>query len=234
MTTKHIALYVRVSTSEQDVATQVDLLEGWLRRNADEGGHGLLTVLYADEGVSGATVQREGFQRMLEACRAGQVSRVVAVRVDRLSRSLADFALFVEDLRGMGVGLTLTEQPFNSKDPMGEMLMGMMAVFAQFERRLISERTKEGMAFARSQGRHMGRKSVLHRNPKAAVYLLKLYDLLGERKYSRLVAMMAKSGYIVGYRTVKNYLAVHRGNEDHGRTDSPGGDAVTIRPGIDS
>lgn len=141
--------YARVSTDDQNLDLQRDALTA----------AGCESV-YEDRGISGAVNGggRKGLSDALAACGAGDV--LVVWKLDRLGRSLLDLVNLVEQLKGRGAGLkVLTGQgaSIDTTKPDGRMMFGILATLAEFERELISERTKAGMRAARRRGRHVGR-----------------------------------------------------------------------------
>jgi len=151
------ALYVRVSTDGQTTANQQRELEAVARR------HGwTATEVYADRGVSGAKArgERPAMRRLMAAIARKEVDMVAAWSVDRLGRSLQDLVGFLAELHAKGVDLYLHQQGLDTSTPAGRAMFGMMGVFAEFERAMIVERVKVGLARARAQGRIGGRPRV--------------------------------------------------------------------------
>jgi DNA invertase Pin-like site-specific DNA recombinase len=106
--------------------------------------------------LSGATSDRPGLAKCLDALRSGDV--LVVWRLDRLGRSMRHLITLVEDLRGRGIGLrSLNEGAIDTTSASGELIFNFFSALAQFERRLIHERTKAGLAAARARGRRGGR-----------------------------------------------------------------------------
>lgn len=151
---KRVAFYVRVSTSGQTVENQV----AELNQVAERAGWTVVTV-YRDEGISGAKGRdrRPAFDRMLKAAVRREFDMVAAWSVDRLGRSLIDLVSFLQELRAASVGIYLHQQGLDTSTPSGEAMFGMLGVFAQFERSIITERVRAGVARARAQGKHLGR-----------------------------------------------------------------------------
>ena len=149
MVTKTIG-YARVSTEEQSLDLQVQALE--------QAG---CEKIYTDHGVSGATHSRQGLDRALAALRAGD--KLVVWRLDRLGRSLSHLVQLLEKLGRRKVRFHSVTENIDTTSSGGRLVFHMMAALAEFERSLISERTRAGMAAARAQGRHMGRQPSLSR-----------------------------------------------------------------------
>jgi DNA invertase Pin-like site-specific DNA recombinase len=152
--TKRIALYLRVSTAEQTIENQRRELKAVAER------HGWNVVAtFKDEGISGTKGrdQRPGYDRLCQAIARREVDLVAAWSVDRLGRSLQDLVTFLGELHGKGVDLYLHQQGIDTSTPGGKAMFQMMGVFAEFERAMIVERVKAGLARARSEGKRLGR-----------------------------------------------------------------------------
>lgn len=136
--------YVRVSDKDQSEALQIDALE--------KAG---CEVIYGDLGVSGAIKHRASLDSLLTDLSKGDV--LVVWKLDRLSRSTLHLLQLMEDLRENGVDFIAVTQGIDTTTAVGRMLFGHLAVFAEFEREQIRERTKAGMEAARARGVHIGR-----------------------------------------------------------------------------
>ena len=141
--------YARVSTDDQDLSLQIDALQQ----------HGIpKTAIFMDK-VSGAKTERPGLTKCLESLTSGDI--LVVWRLDRLGRSMRHLITLVEDLRSKGIGFrSLNEGAIDTTCASGELIFNIFSALAQFERRLIQERTKAGLAAARARGRHGGRPRV--------------------------------------------------------------------------
>lgn len=164
------ALYLRVSTGEQTTANQ----ERELRDAAARHGWEVVEV-FRDKGVSGAKgrEQRKGLDALMKAVARREVDLVAVWSVDRLGRSLQDLLSILQELHAKGVGLYLHQQGIDTTTPGGKALFQMMGVFAEFERAMIVERTKAGMARARAEGATIGRPRVGGKRRAAIVKALK-------------------------------------------------------------
>ena len=111
---------------------------------------------YDDGGFSGATLERPAMQRLLAAIDAGDVDCVVVYKVDRLSRSLLDFARLMERFDRRGVSFVSVTQEFNTTTSLGRLTLNILLSFAQFEREIISERTRDKLSAARRKGKWIG------------------------------------------------------------------------------
>ena len=113
--------------------------------------------------ISGSKAERPGLTKMLGACRKGGVGAVVCVKLDRLGRSLLNVVQLIADLEKMGVAVVCTSQGIDTRadNPCGRVTYQILAAVSEFERNLIRERTKAGLAAARKRGAVLGRPSVL-------------------------------------------------------------------------
>jgi len=153
--------YVRVSTAEQ--ATSGAGLEAQrhaIRAECTRRGWDLQAVL-EDRGASAKGLQRPGLTSALTAVESGGAGAIVVAKVDRLSRSLTDFAALMERSRRKGWALVALDLGVDTTTPSGEMLAHVLAVFAQFERRLIGQRTRDALAVRRAQGVRLGRPTAM-------------------------------------------------------------------------
>ena len=152
-----VAIYARVSTNEQTTENQVRELTEW----AGRAGHEVVAI-FDDNGVSGAKGReyRKEFDKLLRGAVRREFDLVAAWSVDRLGRSLQDLVSFLQDLHGAGVDLYLHQQALDTTTPSGKAMFQMMGVFAEFERSMISERVKSGLARAKSNGKQLGRPKV--------------------------------------------------------------------------
>lgn len=168
---KRIAIYSRVSTDDQTTENQ----ERELREIADRMGWQVVEV-YTDQGISGAKKrdQRPAFNAMCKDAARRKFDLVAAWSVDRLGRSLQDLVEFLSDLHALSIDLYLHQQGIDTTTPSGKAMFQMMGVFAEFERAMIRDRVKSGMARARAQGKHVGRPKIsteLEKDIRAALAL---------------------------------------------------------------
>src|SRR6476620_8400785 len=151
---KRAVLYLRVSTLDQTTANQ----ERELREIA--AGMGCeITKVYKDHGISGAKGRdkRPGFDALCRDATKRQFEVIMAWSVDRLGRSLQDLVGFLSELHALGIDLFLRQQGLDTTTPAGKALFQMMGVFAEFERAMIQERVRAGLARAKSEGKRLGR-----------------------------------------------------------------------------
>ena len=151
---KQVALYARVSTDGQSTENQLRELRAAITR------HGWTIVAeFVDRGVSGAKGRRDRprFDALLHAVARKEFDMVAAWSVDRLGRSLQDLVGFLGDLQSKKVDLYLHQQALDTSTPSGKAMFGMLGVFAEFERTIIQERVRAGLARARAKGTTLGR-----------------------------------------------------------------------------
>ena len=151
---KRVAIYLRVSTTEQTTANQRRELQAVAKR------HGWSVVhVFEDAGVSGAKGRNErpALDAMLKTIARREVEMVAAWSVDRLGRSLTDLLDLLRELHAKGVDLFLHQQGLDTSTPSGRAMFQMMGVFAEFERAMIRERVLAGLARAKEQGTSLGR-----------------------------------------------------------------------------
>jgi DNA invertase Pin-like site-specific DNA recombinase len=152
---KRVALYLRVSTSEQTTHNQRRQLQAVAARHKWE-----VVGVFEDAGVSGAKGRehRPGLDAMMKVVARREVDMVAAWSVDRLGRSLIDLLGLLGELHSKGVDLFLHQQGLDTSTPSGRAMFQMMGVFAEFERAMIRERVLAGIARARDQGTQLGRR----------------------------------------------------------------------------
>jgi site-specific DNA recombinase len=139
---------------------QREAAEAYVRSQAHEGWV-CLPEHYSDGGYTGANADRPALQRLLADIEAGRVDAVVVYKIDRLSRSLLDFARLMEVFDRHRVCVVSVAQQFNSGTSMGRMVLNLLLTFAQFERELIAERTRDKMSASRRKGKYVGGAPVL-------------------------------------------------------------------------
>jgi len=147
--------YARVSTSEQNLDLQLTALQA-----AD------CTEFYTDHGISGADFDRPGLSEALRTLSPGDM--LVVWRLDRLGRSLVDLIRLITELGDRGIEFRSLSEAIDTSSSGGRLLFHLLAAMAEFERSLISERTKAGMAAARARGARVGRKPATTAAQRAA------------------------------------------------------------------
>ncbi|MFT3810523.1 MAG: recombinase family protein [Micropepsaceae bacterium] len=155
------AIYTRKSTEEgvdqvfNSLDAQREACEAYVRSQIGEGWRTIPTA-YDDGGYSGGNMERPGLQALLKDIESGRVDIVVVYKVDRLTRSLADFAKIVERFDKRGVSFVSVTQAFNTTTSMGRLTLNVLLSFAQFEREVTSERIRDKIAASKKKGMWMG------------------------------------------------------------------------------
>ena len=155
------AIYTRVSSDiglEQDfnsLDNQREAAMAYVRSQAHEGWV-LLRDRYDDGGFSGGSMDRPALRKLLEAVDQGRIDVIVVYKVDRLTRSLADFAKLVELFDARGVSFVSVTQAFNTTTSMGRLTLNVLLSFAQFEREVTGERIRDKIAASKKKGLWMG------------------------------------------------------------------------------
>jgi site-specific DNA recombinase len=158
---KRCAIYTRKSSEEgleQDfnsLQAQREACEAFIKSQAGEGWQPIKTA-YDDGGFSGGTMERPALQQLLAHIRERRVDTIVVYKVDRLTRSLADFAKMVELFDAHGVSFVAVTQQFNTTTSMGRLTLNVLLSFAQFEREVTGERIRDKIAASKQKGMWMG------------------------------------------------------------------------------
>ena len=184
---KRVALYLRVSTNGQSTENQKLELETAAARHGWD-----VEATYQDAGISGAKGRdkRPGLDRLLKAVARRDIDMIAAWSVDRLRRSLQDLLGVLSELHAKGVDLYLHQQGLDTSTPSGRAMFQMLGVFAEFERAMIQERVRAGLARARQRGKQLGRRRL---------------EQTDASKAARIRAMRAKG---VGIRRIASELGV--------------------------
>lgn len=163
---KRCAVYTRKSTEEgleqefNSLDAQRESAEAFIKSQAQEGWI-CLPEHYDDGGYTGGNMDRPALQELLEDIRAKKIDVVIVYKVDRLSRSLLDFARIMETFDNQEVSFVSVTQQFNTTHSMGRLTLNILLSFAQFEREIISERTRDKIAAARRKGKWLGGHPIL-------------------------------------------------------------------------
>src|SRR6201989_3366245 len=158
---KRCAIYTRKSSEQgleqefNSLAAQREACEAYIRSQQHEGWV-LARTRYDDGGFSGGNLERPGRQHLLTDIRTGRIDIVVVYKVDRLTRSLADFARLVEIFDGQGALFVSVTQQFNTTSSMGRLPLNVLLSFAQFEREVTGERIRDKIAASKQKGMWMG------------------------------------------------------------------------------
>jgi site-specific DNA recombinase len=155
------AIYTRVSTEQgldrefNSLDAQYDAASAYIKSQA-HAGWALIRSRYDDGGYSGGSTDRPDLQRLLDDIRARKIDVIVVYKVDRLTRSLADFAKLVELFDAHGVSFVSVTQQFNTTTSMGRLTLNVLLSFAQFEREVTSERIRDKIAASKRKGLWVG------------------------------------------------------------------------------
>jgi DNA invertase Pin-like site-specific DNA recombinase len=146
-----VGLYARVSTiDQQTLAMQNRAMREYAVRRA------WTIALQVREVNSGAT-KREAREKLLEAARRREIDVVLVWRLDRWGRSVTDLLMTLQELEHLGVGFVSLTEALDLTTPAGRAMAGLLAIFAEFEREILRERTRAGLAHARDKGKRLGR-----------------------------------------------------------------------------
>src|SRR5947209_16579854 len=155
------ALYTRKSTEEgldqafNSLDAQREACAAYVKSQASLGWK-LIAKRYDDRGISGGTMDRPALQDLMEDIKAGRVDVVVVYKIDRLTRSLMDFARIVEVFDKHEVSFVSVTQQFNTTTSMGRLTLNVLLSFAQFEREVTAERIRDKVAASKKKGMWMG------------------------------------------------------------------------------
>jgi DNA invertase Pin-like site-specific DNA recombinase len=213
------AIYTRVSTDqglEQDfnsLDAQYDASQAYIRSQA-HAGWTLVRTKYDDGGFSGGNTDRPALQRLLNDVKGNKIDIIVVYKVDRLTRSLADFAKLVELFDQHGVSFVSVTQQFNTTTSMGRLTLNVLLSFAQFEREVTSERIRDKIAASKRKGLWVGgmvplgydtrdRKITVNKTEAATVRMIfESYLRLGS--FNLLLADLRQRGIVTRKRVLKS------------------------------
>ncbi len=209
------AIYCRKSTDhglEQDfnsLDAQQDACESYIASHAPDGWE--YVDSFSDGGFSGGTMIRPGLQKMMEDIKQGLIDIVVVQRVDRLSRSLIDFSKMMEVFDEYGVAFVSVTQQFDTSTSMGKLILHVLLSFAQFEREMIAERTRDKIAAARRKGKYSGGRPLLgydiERNESGSRLVInteeakQVKEIFGMYLKNKTLIKTAQEASIKGYHT---------------------------------
>ena len=167
---KRAVIYSRVSTNEQTVDNQLKVL----REVAEKRGLKVVREI-SDEGISGATGRdtRKGFDELIKGAIKKEFDIILVWDVSRLGRSLKDLVSFLEDIQSAKCDLYIHQSGIDTSTASGKMMFQLLTVFSEFERSMIRERVIAGQQRAKSQGKHIGRKTNVNDAVITAVYQLR-------------------------------------------------------------
>jgi len=154
--------YLRVSTGRQaDSGAGIEAQRTAILAEATRRGWAAADVQFIEETASGKNAKRPGLELAREALASGDAGALVVSKMDRLSRSLLDFASIMQEAQKQGWALIALDCPVDLTTPMGEALASIIATFAQLERKMIGERTRDALAEKRAAGVKLGRPRIL-------------------------------------------------------------------------
>jgi len=143
-----VAIYARVSTDEQTTDNQVKICEEYCQRNGHE-----IVAIYRDEAISGMAESRPAFNELLRDMRLFRFDCIMVTKLDRIGRSLRHLLGLYEEFKNKGVYLVAVTQNIDFSTAAGKFQVQMLGAVAEFERNLISERTKESLKYANNVGK---------------------------------------------------------------------------------
>ena len=164
------ALYARVSTLNHGQDPEVQLHE--LRAYCERRGLEIVSE-YVDKGISGSREQRPALDKLMAVCRKRLVDAVVVYRYDRFARSLRQLVNALEEFRSLGIDFISIHEGVDTSTPNGRLVFGIFASIAEFERELIRDRVRSGLAAAKAKGKRVGR-------PRVAVDVRRIESLRRE------------------------------------------------------
>ena len=198
------AIYTRVSTEhglEQEfnsLDAQREASEAYIKSQAHEGWR-CLPARYDDGGFSGGSMERPALQRLLSDIRARRIDVIVVYKVDRLTRSLADFAKLVELFDAHGVSFVSVTQAFNTTTSMGRLTLNVLLSFAQFEREVTGERIRDKIAASKKKGIWMGGVVPLgYRVENRALHIVEDHAILIRRLFASYLELGSSAPSSVG------------------------------------
>jgi DNA invertase Pin-like site-specific DNA recombinase len=188
---KKVAIYARVSTDRQTTDSQLHELREFVRRAK-------WTVYreYIDTGYSGKNIQRPAFTEMLTDARHRQFDLLIVWKLDRLSRSLRDLITTLDELGHLGIDFISYDNQLDTSSPSGKLVFNIIGAVAEFERDIICERVRAGLANARQKGKKLGRPRI----PKSD--LKKIISLKNQGLSNRAIGRRLS----IAESTVRNWL----------------------------
>ena len=209
ITRKCCAVYCRVSSDERldqsfnSIDAQREAGIAYVASQKAEGWE-LVPDFYEDPGFSGGNMDRPGLKRLLKDIQAGKIDIVVVYKIDRLSRSLADFAKMVEVFDNHMVSFSSVTQQINSATSMGRLMLNVLLSFAQFEREVTGERIRDKIAASKRKGMWMGgsvpfgyrvENRALHIEPQEAELVQRIFELfIAEKSTTKIVKEFNEQG----------------------------------------
>src|SRR5499427_3606139 len=213
------AIYTRKSTDHNldlefnSLDAQREACQAYIKSQAHEGWR-LLPARYDDGAFSGASLDRPALQELLAGVRAGKIDIVLVYKVDRLTRSLADFAKLIELFDAHGVSFVSVTQQFNTTTSMGRLTLNVLLSFAQFEREVTSERIRDKVSASKRKGLWVGGMAPLGYDTTGRKITVNAAEVERVRSIFRsylqlgslnlLMAELRKRGIVTKLRTLKS------------------------------
>ena len=210
------AIYARVSTDqglEQDfnsLDAQYDASQAYIRSQA-HAGWTLLRAKYDDGGFSGGNIDRPALQQLLQDVQAGKIDVIVVYKVDRLTRSLADFAKLVELFDQHSVSFVSVTQQFNTTTSMGRLTLNVLLSFAQFEREVTSERIRDKISASKRRGLWVGGMAPLGYDTKGRKITINEAEAEGVRTIFRSYVKLGSLNLLMADLRKRNVVTKVRG-----------------------
>jgi DNA invertase Pin-like site-specific DNA recombinase len=155
MTEKSVAIYARVSTDRQSTESQLSTLREYIKKREWN-----LFKEYIDEGFTGSNTKRPAFNEMMADAKKRRFDVLLVYKLDRLSRSLKDLIITLDDLKSTGIDFVSYDNSLDTTTPTGRLIFHVVGSVAEFEREIIKERVKSGLENARRKGKRLGRPPV--------------------------------------------------------------------------
>ena len=197
-----VLTYTRVSTEDQTVEPQDMELQRW----AVAGGHTIVGT-YSDM-MSGTKESRPGLNALLERCKGReQIDAVVCVKLDRIARSVLNFSRIMRLLEKENIALVCTSQGIDTTDsnPCGRLMRDILSAFAAFEREVISERTKAGLAAAKKRGVKLGKGSKKLIQPEYREVVLNKFQKTKKVSYRKLAVALGGVSISTAYKLMQDH-----------------------------
>ena len=219
------AIYTRKSTEhglEQEfnsLDAQREACEAYIKSQASQGWK-LLPQHYNDPAYSGGNLDRPALKKLLADIAAGKIDVVVVYKIDRLTRSLADFAKLVETFDARSISFVAVTQQFNTTTSMGRLTLNVLLSFAQFERELASERVRDKVAASRKKGKWTGGTVPLGYDAKDKKLVINKSEAQTVRTIFQLyleLAIVRQAGRRTRSQAHRHQAAQHQGRQIPGR-----------------
>ena len=190
---KKVAIYARVSTDRQTTDSQLHELRDFVRRAKWK-----VYREYIDNGYSGKNTQRPAYAEMLADARQRRFDLLVVWKLDRLSRSLKDLITTLDELGHLGIDFVSYDNQLDTSSPSGKLVFNIISAVAEFERDIVRERVRSGLANARLKGKKLGRPQILKSDQK------KIIELKNHGLSNRAIGRQLS----ISESTVRNWLRV--------------------------